>query len=94
MTIEDEYKILIGAYEGVKSMDNYIEKEYLLKDIAEYIKSFLKTNTLNNYEQIKEEYIKNSSLKTKLQDSLILLNKMNAKIDIILLIKEKIRLLK
>lgn len=92
MTLEDQYKILIGAYYGIESMDNYSIKEYLLKEIREHMKSFIDTNPIDfDYKDLEKTYNEQTSLKVKLQDSLILLNRINAPIDIILLVKEKLR---
>ena len=49
MTIEDELKLQIGAYYGVMSMDNYDLKEFVLKDIEEYINCFVKENNIACY---------------------------------------------
>ena len=42
MDLKDTYRCLIGAYYGMCEMDEYDLKEYVLKDIEEYIKIFLK----------------------------------------------------
>ena len=42
----DEFKYLTGAYYGMKELDEYDLKEYILKDIENYIKDFVKTNKL------------------------------------------------
>lgn len=93
MSIENEYKILVGAYFGIQEMDEYKLKEYVLKDLEEYIKSFLKLNPISNFDYQKEaEDIKdNLPLKRKLQDSLIALRKIEGHFDLNLMIKAKIR---
>lgn len=84
---------MVGAYYGVKSMDDYDLKEYVLKDIENYIKNFIKANPIDGFNYQKEASLinENVSLITKLQDSLIILSKIDADLDLILMIKEKIK---
>ena len=94
MSLEDQYKLLVESYYGVSLLDEYDLKEYVLKDIQKLIDNFE-----NNYENIDynsiKEYVKEKvSIKTKLQSSLITLNSMNAPMDLILLIKEKLKEIK
>ncbi len=96
MNLKDEFKCMIGAYYGVRSMDEYDLKVYVLKDIENYIKDFISNNNINdyNYEEESEIINKELSLKTKLQDSLIILQRMDASMELILLIKRKLRQIK
>lgn len=91
MNIEDMYKLLVGSYYGVREMDEYTSKEYVLNDIKEYIKNYVKQFPLPNYDykRVANE-IEKLSLKRKLQDSLIVLNKINAPMELVLLIRKKI----
>ena len=93
MTLEDEYKLLIGAYYGVKSLDEYDLKEYLLSDIRKLIDGFISSNKLGNYDykEMEEVYNKELSLRTKLQDALLVLHDMNAPMEVILLIRAKLK---
>lgn len=91
MTIEDEYRLYLGAYYGVQAMDSYELKVYILKEIEDFIKNFLKNNKIDNIEEVKAYVKDNIPLKTKLQDSLILLNKLNAPMELILLIKKRLK---
>ena len=75
-------------------MDSYDLKEYVLKDIKEYIDDFVKQNPSTNFDFEKEtEKIKDETpLKTKLQDALSLLNKMdNAPIELTLQISQRLK---
>ena len=92
MKLEDQYRCLIEAYYGVVEMDEYDLKIYALKDILNFVNEY----KIDNFNYKKEaEYIKdNVSIKTKLQSSLLLLNKMNYKMELILLIKDKLKYLK
>lgn len=96
MKLEDQFKYLVGAYYGIRSVDNYDLKIYILKDIENYIKKYIKANPIPNYnykeeaEKINEE----RPLKTKLQDSLLVLPKIDAPMELVFLVKEKIRIIK
>lgn len=91
MTLIDEYRLYLGAYYGVQAMDSYDLKVYILKEIDDYIKVFLKNNIIDNIEEVNNDVKYNVPLKTKLQDSLILLNKLNAPMELILLIKKRLK---
>ena len=93
MDLKDTFRYLVGAYYGVGEMDNYELKEYVLKDIEEYIKEFIKDNPIKDFDYRREADLVNEerSVKTKLQDSLIVLPKVNASMELILLVKAKIK---
>ena len=92
MTIKDTYRYLIGGYFGVEEMDEYKTKEYILKEIREYIDDYLKNNNADfDVEAEYEDVNKNVSLETKLHDALLVLPKIDAPIDLILLVKDKIK---
>mgnify|MGYP000004679220 CR=1 FL=1 len=94
MNIEDHFKYLVGAYYGVQTMDNYELKEYILKDIEDYIRSFIEECPIENTREKADNYESELALKTKLQDALLVLNQIDAPMEIILLIKQKIKNLK
>lgn len=91
----DKFRYLVAGYYGVESIDEYPLKLYVLKDIEDYLKDFLKENPLKeiNYQEesfrIKKEY----SLKTKWQDALIVLQIINGPMELVFLIKKKIKYL-
>lgn len=93
MELEDTFRYLVGAYFGVAEMDNYDLKEYVLKDIEQYIKDFINENPINGFDYEKEARLveEERSIKTKLQDSLIVLPKVNASMELILLVKAKLK---
>ena len=94
MTTEDVYRYMISGYFGVMEMDSYKLKEYVLADIKQYIKDYMEQNPSNNFNLDEEiENIKdNVPVKTKLQDALLVLNKMdNAPMDLILDIKHRLK---
>ncbi len=96
MTLEDEFKLLIGGYFGIIEMDEYKLKEFILKDIEEYIEKYVAQNPILNYDYKGEtEKIKDQvSLKRKLQDSLLVLRKINGPLDLCLLIKKRLEEIK
>ena len=93
MELENQFKYLVGGYYGVSLMDNYPLKEYMLKEIEEYIRAVVKENTIKDFDYKKEaENIKeNMSDKTKLQDALIVLNLIKGPMDLVFLIKERLK---
>ncbi len=94
MEIEDTYRYMISGYFGVMEMDTYNLKEYVLKDIENYIRDFVKQNPSSSFDFVSEvEKIKDTvPVKTKLQDALLVLNKMeNAPMDLILEIKHRLK---
>ena len=96
MTLEDEFKLLISGYYGVHEMDEYKLKQYVLQDIEKYINNFVSLNPIINsdYFKIAEDIKDKVGLKIKLQDSLLVLRKVNGPLELILLIKKKIEELK
>ena len=76
MTLEDEFKLLVSGYYGISEIDEYNSKVYVLKELEDYIKDFIKEYPLSNYNYRElAESLENQLLKTKLQDSLLVLNK-------------------
>ena len=95
MNIRDTFKYLVGAYYGITEMDEYDLKEYILKNIELYIIDFIKQNPLDIDLYKEAELIKDElSLTTKLQDALIVLPKVNASTELILLVKQRLRQIK
>ena len=89
MTLEDNFKLLISGYYGIYEMDEYSSKAYILKKLEDYIKEFIQEYPLSNYKEMKEE-VENQSLKTKLQDSLLVLNKIKGPLELSLLIRNRL----
>ena len=92
MDLKDTYRYLIGAYFGVREMDEYGSKEYILKDIEDYINDFINANNIEfDIDIEKNDVDDNVSLKTKLQDALIVLPKVNAPLELVLLVKARLK---
>lgn len=94
MNQEETYKAYIGAYYGVEGMDEYPLKEYVLHDLEKYILNFIETNEKKlDYTSLAHFVREKVSFKTKLQDCLIVLPKIDVSMELLFLIKEKIRLI-
>lgn len=91
MSKDDEYKLLIGAFYGVKLLDEYELKEYLLNDIRKIINDFISVNKIDNYKELEEKYNIELSNRTKLQDALIVLHDMNASMEVVLLVRAHLK---
>ena len=96
MSLEDQFRYLVRGYYGVKLMDEYGLKEYVLKDIENYIKDFIEINPIDDFDYLGEaEFIKDKvPNKNKLQDSLLVLNKVHAPMDLVLLVKQRLKIYK
>ena len=93
MSLVDEFRYLVGGYYGIMLMDEYSLKEYVLKDVETYIKEYFKENPIDsfNYEEEANLVLDTVSDKTKLQDALLVLNRIKGPIDLILLIKLRLK---
>ena len=93
MELENQYKLLVLGYYGMMYLDDYDLKVYILKDIEEYIKAFIKNNPIKDfdYKEMALKYESESSKKTKLQDTLIVLHKIKAPMEVILLVKKPLK---
>ena len=96
MDLKDQFRCLVSGYFGIVEMDNYDLKVYVLKDIENYIKSFIELNPIIDFDYYEEaNLIKDrKELIRKLQDSLLVLPKVNASMELILLVKAKIKEIK
>lgn len=93
MDLKDQFKYLVGGYYGVTYMDDYPLKVYVLKDIENYIRTFIEINPIPNFNYVEEakKYEEELSEITKLQDALLVLNKINASMELVLLVKKRIK---
>lgn len=91
MTAEEEFRLLVSGYYGIYEMDEYELKVYVLKDIENYIQEFIQENPLPSfsYQEVAQE-LEKAPFKTKLQDSLLVLNKVKAPLELSLLIRRKL----
>ena len=93
MELENQFRYLVGGYYGVSLMDEYPLKEFVLKDIENYIRNFIEINPIDQFDYKKEaDIIKGTvSEKTKLQDALLVLHKMKGPMDLVLLVKNRLK---
>ena len=93
MTIKDIFRYLVGAYYGMSEMDEYDLKEFVLNDIEQYIRSFVLENKQTAVDYLEEalDVKDNVSIKVKLQDCLLVLPKVEAPLELILLVKRRIK---
>ena len=92
MTLYDELNYLIGGYLGVRNMDSYSLKEYELKDIENYIKDYMNTYLIDkDFEELLRDVDSELSLTTKLQDALLVIPKVNAPLELTLLIERRLK---
>ena len=91
--VRNHFRYLIGGYYGIYFMDEYPLKEYILKDIMSVIEKFKNTNPNPGFSYIEEEnYVKEKvSEKTKLQDALLVLNEIQGPMDLVFLVKDKLK---
>lgn len=93
MTLEDSFKLLVSGYYGIYEMDEYSSKVYVLNDIEKYIRDFVEQYPLSSYKELVAE-IEQEPLKTKLQDSLLVLNKIKAPMELVLLVRNRLNQMK
>lgn len=96
MNTHDEFKYMVSAYYGIRELDSYELKEYILKEIEKKINDFVFNHPDSefDYRKMAEYYEVEISFKTKLQDALLLLNQMKAPLDLIIFIKYRLNELK
>ena len=91
--IKKKYRTMFGAYFGISLMDEYPLKEYILEDIKNYIDAYINNYPLDNfnYQEFKMCVDKEESDIVKLQDALRVGSELDFPIELIHMIKEKIR---
>ena len=89
INLRDRLNLLVEAYYGIMEMDEYELKVYEAKKLEEEINNFTREYNINDFDY---EYVKNNiSIRTKLQSLLIVLNENNGPIELILLIKKRLK---
>ena len=93
---EEEFRYWIGGYYGVLEMDEYELKVDILKEIEMAIRNLISEDPIPNFDYKKEAelVLKERPLKVKLQDSLLILHKIDAPMELIWLIKDRLKTLK
>ena len=92
-TLKDQLRYLVGGYYGMCLMDEYPLKEFILQDIKNYIENFISVNNVDGFNLYNEanDVLDNVSDRVKLQDLLIVLNKINASMEVVFLVKNKLQ---
>ena len=54
MELENQFRYLVGGYYGVSLIDEYPLKEFVLKDIEEYIRNFVEINPIDSFDYQRE----------------------------------------
>ena len=73
MTLEETYRMLYSGYLGISEMDEYSSKEYILKDVSDYINEYINNYHLTlNFNEINDELEKQELIR-KLQDAILVL---------------------
>ena len=91
MNLEDTYKMLYSGYLGISEMDEYTSKEYILKEVDDYIKDYINQYSLKlNFEKI-NDLLEKQDLVRKLQDAIIVLNMIKGPLELTLLIRTKLK---
>ena len=91
MTLEDTYRMLYSGYLGIREMDEYTSKEYILKEVYDYINEYIEEYHINlNFAEINDTLDK-QDLVRKLQDAVIVLNMINGPLELTLLIRRKLK---
>jgi hypothetical protein len=87
---ENYVNLILSAYYGVLEIDEYELKTYVLKDIENHLNNYINHYKLQiDLEELKKK-AKDIPEKVKLQDSLIILNTINAPMELKIIIKRKI----
>ena len=89
----NQYRYLVGGYYGVSMIDEYPLKEYILEEIKEYIENFVSNNPITDFDYEQDALLikDNVSEKVKLQDALIVLNRIKAPMDLVFMVKARLR---
>ncbi len=93
MELEDQFHYLVGGYFGIRNMDEYDLKVYILKDIENYIREFLMLNPIDSfsYQEEAKKIEEEITLKESLQDALLVLPKVDAPMELTLLVKKRLK---
>ena len=84
---DDDIKYMCSGYVGIKSLDDYERKVYILRDARKFIDAYVEDSDFKDFNfddfcfQMEKEY----SHLEHLQDALLLINAMNGPVDLILL---------
>lgn len=89
----DTFECFVSGYYGIRDYIDYELKPFVLKDIENYIRELIKEKPHheNDYQKSSDMIEHDLSGIQKLQDSLIVLRKIEGYMDLVLIIKRKIK---
>lgn len=90
------FNYLISGYYGICEIDDYDLKEYILSDVKNYIEKYIEDHFDDsiNYRLVAEVIEKEYTILEKLNDSLLVLREIDGPMELIIMIKRKIREIK
>lgn len=96
MNNAERFNYLVGGYYGIKNLNDYDRKLFILKEVEKYIREYMVdvSEPEAYYQKRAKKILETTTEREKLQDALILLNDMDGPIDLIILVKRKIKELK
>ena len=65
MDLKDQFRYLVGGYFGITYMDEYPQKEFVLKDIENYIRDFIEINPIDNFDIEQDRIVGNKVTRIK-----------------------------
>ena len=90
------FNYMISGYYGISEIDDYDLKEYILKDVRGYIEKYIDEHFDDSidYRLVAEVIDKEYTILEKLNDSLLVLKEIDGPMELIIMIKRKIREIK
>ncbi len=90
MGTKEMFCTLVGAYYGIRNLDEYPLKEYILEKLEQKIRKYVKEHSEEyEYSTLAEE-VEKIPFKNQLQDCLIILPRLDVSMEVIFLIKQKL----
>lgn len=90
------FNYMISGYYGISEIDDYDLKEYILKDVRDYIEKYIDEHFDDSidYKLVSEVIDKEYTILEKLNDALLVLKDIDGPMELIIMIKRKIREIK
>ena len=90
------FNYMISGYYGISEIDDYDLKEFILNDVKEYIEKYINEHYDNSisYRLVAEVIDKEYTILEKLNDALLVLKDIDGPMELIIMVKRKIREIK
>lgn len=90
------FNYMISGYYGISEIDDYDLKEYILKDVRDYIEKYIEEHFDDSidYKLVSEVIDKEYTILEKLNDALLVLKDIDGPMELIIMVKRKIREIK